>query len=41
MEKLIKNMKSFKSEIKINDAAFKFLDSNIDELKASLEIPLL
>ena len=41
MEDIIKAMESLKADIKINDAAIKFLDAKIDELKASLDNPLL
>ena len=38
---IIKELEGLKADIKINDAAIKFLDAKIDELKASLENPLL
>ena len=38
---IIKELEGLKADIKINDAAIKFLDAKIDELKASLDIPLL
>ena len=41
MENIIKNMEGLKADIKINDAAINFLDAKIDELKASLDNPLL
>ena len=41
MEDIIKAMEGLKADIKINDAAIKFLDAKIDELKASLDNPLL
>ena len=41
IEKIIKDMEGLKADIKINDAAIKFLDAKIDELKASLDNPLL
>ena len=41
IENIIKDMEGFKADIKINDAAIKFLDAKIDELKASLDNPLL
>ena len=41
MENIIKDMEGLKADIKINDAANKFLDAKIDELKASLDNPLL
>ena len=41
MENIIKDMEGLKADIKINDAAIKFLAAKIDELKASLDNPLL
>ena len=41
MENIIKDMEGLKADIKINDAAINFLDAKIEELKASLENPLL
>jgi hypothetical protein len=41
MENIIKETEGLKADIKINDAAIKFLDAKIDELKASLDNPLL
>ena len=41
MENIIKDMEGLKADIKINDAAIKFLDAKIDERKASLDNPLL
>ncbi len=38
---IIKELEALKADIKINDAAIKFIDAKIDELKASLENPLL
>ena len=38
---IIKELESLKADIKINDAAINFLDAKIDELKASLDNPLL
>ena len=38
---IIKELEGLKADIKINDAAFKFLDAKIEELKASLDNPLL
>ena len=38
---IIKELESLKADIKINDAAIKFLDAKIEELKASLDNPLL
>ena len=38
---IIKELEGLKADIKINDAAIKFLDSKIEELKASLDNPLL
>ena len=41
IEDIIRGLESLKADIKINDAAIKFLDAKIDELKASLDNPLL
>ena len=41
IEDIIRSLESLKADIKINDAAIKFLDAKIDELKASLDNPLL
>ena len=41
MENVIKAIEGVKADVKINDAAIKFLDAKIDELKASLDNPLL
>jgi|TARA_A200000113_G_scaffold207233_1_gene204697 hypothetical protein len=41
MEDIIKSMESLKADIKINEAAINFIDAKIDELKASLDNPLL
>ena len=38
---IIKELESLKADVKINDAAINFLDAKIDELKASLDNPLL
>ena len=38
---IIKELESIKGDVKINDAAIKFLDAKIEELKASLDNPLL
>ncbi len=41
IEDLIKAVEAVKADVKINDAAIKFLDAKIEELKASLDNPLL
>ena len=41
IEDVIKAIEAVKADLKINDAAIKFLDAKIEELKASLENPLL
>ena len=41
IEDVIKAIEGVKADVKINDAAIKFLDAKIDELKASLDNPLL
>ena len=41
IEELIKAVEAVKADVKINDAAIKFLDAKIEELKASLDNPLL
>jgi prefoldin subunit 5 len=41
IEDVIKAIEGVKADAKINDAAIKFLDAKIDELKASLDNPLL
>ena len=41
IEDVIKAIEGVKADVKINDAAIKFLDAKIEELKASLENPLL
>ena len=41
IEDFIKAIEGVKADAKINDAAIKFLDAKIEELKASLENPLL
>ena len=38
---IIKELEAIKGDVKINDAAIKFLDAKIEELKASLDNPLL
>ena len=38
---IIKELESIKGDVKINDAAKKVLDAKIEELKASLDNPLL
>ena len=38
---IIKELESIKCDVKINDAAIKFIDAKIEELKASLDNPLL
>ena len=38
---IIKELESIKGDVKINDAAIKFLDAKIEELKAELDNPLL
>ena len=38
---IIKELESIKGDVKINDAAIKFIDAKIEELKASLDNPLL
>ena len=38
---IIKELEAIKGDIKINDAAIKFLDAKIEELKAEQENPLL
>ena len=38
---IIKELEGLKADIKINDAAIKFLAAKIEELKASLDNPLL
>ena len=38
---IIKELEALKADIKINDAAIKFIDAKIEELKASLDNPLL
>ena len=38
---IIKELESIKGDVKINDAAIKVLDAKIEELKASLDNPLL
>ena len=41
IEDVIKAIEGVKADVKINDAAINFLDAKIDELKASLDNPLL
>ena len=38
---IIKEIEGLKADIKINDAAIKFLDAKIEELKAEMSNPLL
>ena len=38
---IIKELEAIKGDIKINDAAIKFLDAKIEELKAQQDNPLL
>ena len=38
---IIKEIEAIKGDVKINDAAIKFIDAKIEELKASLDNPLL
>ena len=38
---IIKELESIKGDVKINDAAIKFIDAKIEELKASVDNPLL
>ena len=41
IEDVIIAIEGVKADVKINDAAIKFLDAKIEELKASLDNPLL
>ena len=41
IEDVINAIEGVKADVKINDAAIKFLDAKIEELKASLDNPLL
>ena len=41
IEDVIKAIEGIKADVKINDAAIKFLYAKIEELKASLDNPLL
>ena len=41
LEGIIKELEAIKGDVKINDAAIKFLDAKIEELKAELDNPLL
>ena len=38
---IIKELEEIKGDVKINDAAIKFLDAKIEELKAEFDNPLL
>ena len=38
---IIKELEAIKGDIKINDAAIKFIDAKIEELKAEFDSPLL
>ena len=38
---IIKELEAIKGDVKINDAAIKFIDAKIEELKAELDNPLL
>jgi len=38
---IIKELEEIKADVKINDAAIKFLDAKIEELKAEQDNPLL
>ena len=38
---IIKELEGLKADIKINDAAIKFIDAKIEELKAEFDNPLL
>ena len=38
---IIKELEAIKGDVKINDAAIKFLDAKIEELKAEFDNPLL
>ena len=38
---IIKELEAIKGDVKINDAAIKFLDAKIEELKAEQDNPLL
>ena len=38
---IIKELEAIKGDIKINDAAIKFIDAKIEELKAEFDNPLL
>ena len=38
---IIKELEGLKADIKINDAAIKFIDAKIEELKAEMSNPLL
>ena len=38
---IIKELEAIKGDVKINDAAIKFIDAKIEELKAEMSNPLL
>ena len=38
---IIKELEAIKGDVKINDAAIKFIDAKIEELKAEFDNPLL
>ena len=38
---IIKELEEIKADVKINDAAIKFIDAKIEELKAEMSNPLL
>ena len=38
---IIKELEEIKADVKINDAAIKFIDAKIEELKAEFDNPLL
>ena len=41
IEDVIKAIEAIKADVKINDAAIKFIDAKIEELKAEMSNPLL
>jgi len=41
IEDVIKAIEAVKADVKINDAAIKFIDAKIEELKAEMSNPLL
>ncbi len=41
IEDVIKAIEAVKADVKINDAAIKFLDAKIEEIKAEMSNPLL